>query len=114
MNVRLDNVISPGQQFRYEYDFGSTTELILSVISAGPQKRGGKAVSLLARNEPPVFLCKECKGKATELCVDECLYKNGPDGAALCTKCSESHECDQEMRLPIVNSPRMGVCGYGG
>ena len=24
------------------------------------------------------------------------------------------HECGQEMLLPVVNSPRVGVCGYVG
>ena len=113
MNVRIADVLSPGQQFHYEYDFGSTTELALSVIDAGPSKKGDKWVSLLARNEPPSFSCMECKGKATELCVDEC-FESGPDGAALCEKCSQKHDCDEDMRLPIVNSPRMGVCGYEG
>ena len=33
MRVRLDKVFSPGQTCSYEYDFGTTTELNLKVIS---------------------------------------------------------------------------------
>ena len=33
MQVRLDQVLHPGQTCAYEYDFGSTTELTLKVIS---------------------------------------------------------------------------------
>jgi hypothetical protein len=33
MDVRLDEVLNPGQACSYEYDFGSTTELTLKVIS---------------------------------------------------------------------------------
>jgi hypothetical protein len=31
-----------------------------------------------------------------------------------CDKCLTKHECGDEMSLPVVNSPRMGVCGYCG
>ena len=32
----------------------------------------------------------------------------------VCDQCLESHECGEEMVLDVVNSPRMGVCGYVG
>jgi len=113
MNIRLDAVLIPDLTFQYEYDFGSTTELVLSVLSQGDPKTAER-VALLARNSAPVFPCIQCKKEATDLCVDECLWENGPEGAALCKKCSREHKCDKEMRLPIVNSPRTGVCGYEG
>jgi hypothetical protein len=31
-----------------------------------------------------------------------------------CEKCLAENECEEEMALPVVNSPRMGVCGYAG
>lgn len=98
-----------GDHLGYVYDFGSSTELVVSLL----ERTGGKiasAVQLLARNEPPVLLCDECNGPATAVCA-ECIY----DGAGLC--CAEhvkTHECGEEMLLPVVNSPRMGVCGYTG
>jgi hypothetical protein len=31
-----------------------------------------------------------------------------------CDKCGKKHKSHDEMFLPVVNSPRMGVCGYTG
>jgi hypothetical protein len=32
-----------------------------------------------------------------------------------CELHSEDHDCEEaEMLLPVVNSPRMGMCGYTG
>ena len=49
MNVRLDEVLEPGLSFLHEYDFGTTTELSLKVISRreGPPTRA--AVRILAQ-----------------------------------------------------------------
>lgn len=32
----------------------------------------------------------------------------------LCDTCAESYECGEEMLLPVVNSPRVGMCAYDG
>lgn len=34
----------------------------------------------------------------------------------LCADCADDHgeECDRPAFLPVVNSPRSGVCGYTG
>ena len=32
----------------------------------------------------------------------------------LCDDYAEGHKCREEMLLPVVNSPRTGVCGYVG
>jgi hypothetical protein len=34
--------------------------------------------------------------------------------ALLCDDCAADHEHDEEMFLPVVNSPRIGMCGYSG
>ena len=41
----------------------------------------------------------------------QCIYE---DKGCLCDACARSHECGEEMLLPLVNSPRAGVCGYTG
>ena len=43
----------------------------------------------------------------------ECLYEFLNE-VFLCEDCAKTHACDEEMRLNVCNSPRMGVCGYGG
>ena len=40
MRVRLDGVLNPGQTCSYEYDFGSTTELTVKVISEQEVEEG--------------------------------------------------------------------------
>jgi hypothetical protein len=109
--VRADRVLYPGLAFTYEYDFGSTTELTLKVVGireCGPEVK----LELLARNEPPQILCSECdKGElATRVCI-ECVDAGG---GWLCDDCAETHSCGEDMLLPVVNSPRVGVCGYAG
>ena len=110
MDKKLENILIPGQKLIYEYDFGSTTELLLSVISEfeGTLKKG--KVEILVRNEAPQIKCDQCDTPATTICT-ECIY----DGEGwLCDDCAGTHGCDEEMFLPLVNSPRAGVCGYTG
>ncbi len=110
MRVRLDKVLSPGQTCSYEYDYGTTTELRLRVISEREVAVKGNAIQMLARNTPPVILCEECGKPATNVC-SQCIF----DGKGwLCDDCAEEHECGEEMLLPVVNSPRVGMCAYTG
>ncbi len=36
------------------------------------------------------------------------------DDDFFCDEHAEEHACEEESLLPVVNSPRMGVCGYCG
>lgn len=110
MRVRLDKVLTPKQEFTHEYDFGTTTELRLKVVSEQEIEAKGKAIKIIARNDPPVILCNVCGKPATEVCT-QCIYD---DGGGLCDACAKDHECGEEMLLPVVNSPRVGMCGYTG
>ncbi|HWS85238.1 MAG TPA: hypothetical protein VN207_13365 [Ktedonobacteraceae bacterium] len=110
MDVRLDEVLSPGQTCSYEYDFGSTTELTLKVISEREVQAKEKAIQVLARNTLPLVPCDVCGKPSTSICT-QCIYE---DGGYLCDACGEEHQCGEEMLLPMVNSPRAGVCGYTG
>lgn len=107
MNIRLEDAhFYEGMKFKHEYDFGTTTELFLECIS---ERKGivEPKIIILARNNLPEFKCK-CGNVAKEICSD-CVY----DGSGfLCEKCAKTHECGEEMLLPVVNSPRMGMCGY--
>lgn len=108
MEVALGDVLYPGLVFYHEYDFGTTTELCLRVLSEGEVE--GRSVRLLARNEPPVIRCESCGRDAAQVCA-QCIY----EGAGwLCDECAAEHECGVEMLLPVVNSPRVGMCGYVG
>ena len=112
MGKKLKDVLQPGMELFYEYDFGSTTELSIRAIA---QYEGaiekGKKIEVLARNEPPEIICEECgRNPAAQICT-ECQWD---EGGWLCQKCVKKHECGEDMMLPVVNSPRTGVCGYTG
>lgn len=114
MNVSIGSLVHPGLRFSHEYDFGSTTELSLLVLSEQKNDIGGNAVKLLARNNPPSMKCEFCGKQATEICG---ICSDMGKGL-VCNDCRKKHNskgCDGEdslMELP--NSPRAGVCGYEG
>ena len=107
MNVALEKVLTPSLEFIHEYDYGTTTQLSLKCISVRTSKAEG-SINILARNNLPEFACVECGKPAKEIC-SQCEG----DGL-LCKLCSKKHECGEDMFLPVVNSPRTGVCGYTG
>jgi len=109
--VPLRQVLDVGTKFFYEYDFGSTTELALKVVALREQGTPKNAVQLLARNEAPEVICQECGAQPATLICTECAW-NGEGW--LCGACAAEHECGEEMSLPVVNSPRVGVCAYTG
>lgn len=121
MNARLKGILLPGMRFFHEYDFGSTTELILDVIAYGAPKAKRGSIRLLARNDPLDIRCRVCKKSATTICLECQEEVTSPKDEAIiyyCEQCvdnrSRHKHDDEEMRLPVVNSPRMGVCGYTG
>ena len=107
---KLHRVLSPGMQFTHEYDFGDTTELSLRVIWEGDVNVGVDGIRMLARNDPPALACNGCGSAAAEICT-ECVWEGE---GLLCDGCASQHPCDDEMLLPVVNSPRVGQCGYTG
>lgn len=111
MDVKIGSVVGEGTKFAHEYDFGSTTYLDLRVIAEHPFIYR-EPILLLARNDiPPAPTCEICEQQtATQVCT-MCLYEG--EGWC-CDDCTSHHECGEEMFLPLVNSPRVGVCGYVG
>ena len=104
----------PRQTCSYEYDFGSTTELTLKVISEREVAAKEKAIQILARNSLPPAPCDVCGNLPAILACTRCIYED--DGGYLCDECSKEHQCGEEMLNPLssINSPRSGVCGYTG
>ena len=113
---KLFRVLSEKMKIEYVYDYGSST--LFSLLVAGVyQIEPKESVVLLSRNEPLRIMCRVCEKKpASFICTvhmyetEECLF---------CTTCAEEHGkvCDDfedYASMPVVNSPRMGVCGYEG
>ena len=115
MSRKTGKVFHGGLKLEYEYDFGSSTELLLTVVNDYPVKADKKVV-LLSRNEPLEWLCDACKkAPATQLCT----VHDWDEDSLFCEKCAEKHaeECEDfsdYAAMPVVNSPRMGVCAYDG
>lgn len=116
MNVPLGDVLRVGMEFEHEYDFGTTTHLTLRVMGErmGVLVDGRESgIHIMARNDPPEVLCESCgKRPATQVC-SYCIWDW--DGQAwFCDDCARQHEHYDEGFLPVVNSPRVGMCGYTG
>lgn len=98
-----------GAKFAYEYDFGSTTALRGQVVGVRVGRLGRAASRIVARNNPLLWSCADCERPALIVCP-LCIYE---DSYLFCETHAETHACaDEEAYLPVVNSPRMGVCGY--
>ncbi len=115
MTKKISTVFKSGFETTYEYDFGTTTQLDIRVLAVYPFTVNGK-IQLLSRNEPLEILCHKCSKEPAESICNVHIY----DGEALfCKKCAVLHkkECEDfadYAEMPVVNSPRMGECGYTG
>ena len=70
-------------------------------------------IELMARNHKPEAACMECDREASWLCI-ECMYDEDASGT-LCDEHVEDHPHDAYGEpMPILNSPRTGMCGYTG
>ncbi len=111
MNYPLKKVLEQGMTFEYEYDFGSTTELVIQVLNYRKAAQKKDKITILSRNNPPKLLCNTCNKKEARFICADCAWSGA---GLLCEDCSKTHECGEDMLLAVCNSPRMGVCGYDG
>jgi hypothetical protein len=112
--TRAERVFQPGTELTHIYDFGTSSETRIKLVG----RRSGKPltshpIALLARNDPPEIPCRECDRPASWLCL-ECIYERDEPGT-LCDEHAAEHPCDEyDGLMPLVNSPRVGMCGYTG
>lgn len=111
MDARFGRVLDDGESLEYEYDFGSTTFLRGTVVSSRGRATSGEPVRVLAVNEPPEHACSTCGDAVAGYVCRTCMHQGDP---FLCEPCALDHGCDPFVILGIENSPRTGVCGYGG
>lgn len=115
MRRKAKDALWEGLKLEYEYDFGSSTRLTVTVVSE-LKCSAAKPVVLLSRNEPLEILCDTC---GREPAVEICIVENWDEDGLFCSKCAKEHakECSDfadYAAMPVVNSPRMGICGYRG
>lgn len=113
MPQRINETVFQGDTLEYQYDFGSTTKLEIKCIgSFNVVFKGDEKIQILSRNSQPLIPCDECEEyPATQICTI-CQYE---EGGWLCERCAKEHDCGEDLGfLPVVNSPRCGVCAYVG
>jgi len=118
MKDLVEEVMEPRIKIYHDYDFGSTTTVFLKGHKHYLLNEK-KEVILLSRNEPFKINCSLCKKKPAIYLCTECFNENEDDYTYYCEKCAAIHEDDCDAfsdysKMPVVNSPRMGVCGYEG
>jgi hypothetical protein len=94
-----------GDTLFYEYDFGTTTDINVTIVDELYRPAQREKARLLARNVPPRMVCVKCGASATRIDA----WKR----EALCDKCAGTVG-DEAALLPITNSPRCGECAYDG
>ncbi|MFC1972669.1 hypothetical protein ACFLVE_04630 [Chloroflexota bacterium] len=113
-NRHIEQIFDMGVELTHIYDFGTPSETAIRFISV----REGKPmtrhpIALMARNSAPEAACMDCGQPAAWLCI-ECLYENERSGL-LCDQHAKTHPHDNYGEpIPLVNSPRLGMCGYTG
>jgi len=114
MHTRGHRVFEPGLELTHIYDFGTSSVTLVKVVSM----REGKATTrrpavLMARNGQSEAHCMECERPALWLCI-ECMCEYDEPGT-LCDEHAQTHSHDDYGEpVPLVNSPRAGMCGYVG
>jgi hypothetical protein len=109
---KVMDVFETWAKIDHDYDYGDTTSVSLKGIKNYALKLNEDIV-LLSRNQPLKLICAKCEKHPAENICTVC------DWDFYCESCSSKHEkeCDDfadYAKMPVVNSPRMGVCGYMG
>lgn len=101
-------------QLLHIYDFGTSSETLVEVAGVREGRPLSKhPIHLMSRNHPPEYPCMEC-GKTAQFFCMECVYEEDETGL-LCEKHAREHPHDEYGDpMPIINSPRVGMCGYDG
>ncbi len=115
MSNHAEDIFQSKVKIYHEYDYGDTTRIDLRAMSRYCLNLNDNIV-LLSRNEPLNILCGACKKQPA---VNICTVCNYDEYSFFCERCSDKHaeECDDfsdYANMPVVNSPRMGICGYTG
>jgi hypothetical protein len=114
MRIRADQIFELDEILTHIYDFGTSSETLIKVVAVREGASTTKhPIALMARNLQPSAECMECGKSAAWLCI-ECVYEDNASGF-LCDAHVKKHPHNNYGEpFPIVNSPRLGMCGYTG
>jgi hypothetical protein len=132
IKIKNSTLISkyPNQStFLYEYDYGSTTQVFfefIEILNLNKKTKTKQPIELLLRNDPPYIKCYSCDKNSVFYYEDMSFCREDSYGFYLekpkeiketkvikKTKEPKEIRIQKEYLLPILNSPRSGVCGYG-
>jgi hypothetical protein len=113
MARKVGAVFHPGVELTHIYDFGTESVTLLKAVDVRHGRRTTKhPIALMARNAAPARECQECGAPATRLCM-QCVYDERR--GTLCDAHAATHPHDDYGEpMALVNSPRVGMCGYEG
>lgn len=118
-NYHLQDIFPKYSYLDYDFDFGNLSALQIEFLpnhdntSSFYSNTLVNDFQLLILNHPPYYTCDKCCKLPLEVNCSVCMR-------SFCLKCLQSrraHNCDifdTEDILPIINSPRVGKCGYIG
>ena len=111
---RIEDVFQPGITLTHIYDFGTSSETLLKMVGTRQGRpTSSRPIALMVRNLIPEANCRECEQPAAWLCL-ECLSEEEVWGT-LCDGHARTHpHSNYGEPIPLVNSPRLGMCGYEG
>lgn len=106
MDYKVKKFFNKDLEFKYEYDFGDTTILMINVIKKINLKNN--KIKIISRNLNPKYNCTICKKFNSKKICFECqnMY---------CKKCAlnKKHNCNpNENIFDLINSPRFANCFY--
>ena len=113
MNFPLSDIMKDDLFLEHMYDMGTPTRSQWTVVANGNASFSGK-LKVVGQNKEIKFPCigekNTCPNLATQI---RSSYMNP---LTWCDECFEKKvkEEDKEDYLPVVNSPRIGDCGYTG
>ncbi|MEJ6951888.1 hypothetical protein [Natronospora cellulosivora (SeqCode)] len=106
-NVKLVDLVNGSTRFEYKYDFSFTTSLNLDILHIRKGAYREHLIEIMSRNLAPEMSCEICDKQASWVSWDNHYPYY------YCDDCIEIYESDYGS-LPIINSPRVGFCGYTG
>ena len=114
MKQKAGDAFAKSETLMHIYDFGTSSETNVELRATRTgQPLTNRPIALLARNKTPEEPCRDCGKPATHLCM-ECIYENNEPGF-LCAEHVKDHPHDDYGEpIEIINSPRLGMCGYDG